>query len=807
MTLRQEQFEIQSHTDAVRKLEKDLFKAKQKAYFSSTLQARETIKAATLPMADELVKFLEPIAKGRAVTTADAAFAPELLRFLDYVSPSHVTVVLLKSVLDIHGSFDNPTTSRVSNFIGGRLEDELRFRFYEITAPEEVVAAAWKRVTERGSTPRYRRVSTKYITEKMLDEVSPNAEKWPAWDGFYKCGMGLLLLTFAERFGLITIKTVRKGKKTINYVSLSQQFQVLHEECYEQLKSVAYFQRPLIEPPIPWQVSDGYSIDNTTGGYHTENLRSQLPMCRGYSYRSQFGDLSTRFLNIVGETAWCIDHSVLEIAEHLKDKGIAVGSFRAYERDQRLDDGMPPHLVALPTDHPDRKEWRFQQKRLHEYHNEACRKAVRSLRGLQEAKEFLKYPRFYLSWSNDYRGRAYPQQPWLNPQTTEFEKALIRFADGCKLDTNGVEWVKQAVGAAYLGTSLNLQDRAKWTDDNLHTIVKVGSDPLNHITEWEQAKEPWSFLQLCMEYYRVVVSKKQALWFIPIGADATASGLQLLSSMLLDPVGMKYSNVLPPEDTLDKPQDAYLEVLRVARELAAADPETEYLVQYLQKRSLGKTTMVMLYGAVHRTVVDKVIKVFYEDGLFPKVVKYKDCDAMATLLEKASAAVFPKAFKALKWLSELARIACSTSPDEFCWGTPSGDTIRLREFLTETTDIRTSHLGKVRIPVSKSRQIDHKAMRAALPPSFVHSFDAALLKISFDGWKRPLAVIHDCIRVLPTDMDRALNCIRKGFYAVANGNPLDTLATGLGVTPEMLPRLEQGEGNLRTVFEATYLFN
>jgi len=354
MTTRQELFEKQSHIDAVRKLEQDLYKAKQRNYYSSTLQSRETIKSLTLPMAADLDKFINDIAQGRATTTADAFIAPELIKLLEFVSTEHIVVVLLKSILDTHGAFENPTASRVSNFIGGRLEDELRFRYYEITAPEEVVKAAWKRITEQGSTPKYRRISTKLITEKMLDEQAPNLDKWQAWDGLYKCSMGLLLLTFAHKYGLITFNVKQQGTKKYKYVSLSPELQTLHEQTYEQMKSVAYYQRPLIEPPLDWQVIDDIAANNTTGGYHTEALRSQLKLCRGFGYRSRFGDLSIRFLNTVSKTAYCIDHSILEVAEALKQRGISVGKFNAYERDIRLDERMPEALTELPTDHPDR---------------------------------------------------------------------------------------------------------------------------------------------------------------------------------------------------------------------------------------------------------------------------------------------------------------------------------------------------------------------------------------------------------------------------------------------------------------------
>ena len=807
MTQRQIDFEKQAHVDAINQLERDLTKAKQKSYFSSTLQARETIKHLLIPMSDDLLIFVENIAKGRSTTTADAAFAPELMEYLRFINAEHITVVLLKSILDLYGAFDKPTMSRVSNFIGSRLEDELRFRFYELTAPKEVVDAAWKRVREKGSTPKYRRLATKLITEKIIDGEYPGTDKWPEWSGFYRCGMGLLLLTFAYRFGLIRFQVKQEGKKKSKYVFLSDEYIQLHDQIYEDLKDVAYLKRPLIEPPLHWQHQPGPATKNTTGGYHTDQLRQQLKLCRGFNYRSEFGDLSIRFLNLLGNTAWSVDHTIVSIAEELKERNISVGSYLAHERPSELDVPMPEHIVALPSDHPDRKDWRKARKRLHDYHNEMWRKAIRSVKSLQTAKEFLKYPRFYLSWSNDYRGRCYPQQAWLNPQTTEFEKSLIKLAGGCKLDERGLYWVKQAIGAAYLGTRLNLQDRVKWTEQNQHMLSQIASDPLSTVHLWEAAKEPWQFLQLCLEWHRVVVTKQQALWFIPIGADATASGLQILSSMLRDPVGMKFSNVLPPENPNDPPQDSYLEVLRVARELASAEPATQHLPQYMQSRSLGKTTMQMLYGATHYSVKQKVMAIFQSEGLLNNPVTWNECDVVAKLIEQASRVVFPAAYAALDWLQQLADKAAKSSPDEFVWSTPSNDTVKLREFKADVADIRTSHLGRVRVPISRDRILDMKSMKSALAPSFVHSYDAALLKIAFDGWTQPIAVIHDCMKALPTDMDAALNCIRKAFYAICQGDSLAELAESLGVSSEALPRLEQGDGDLEAVFDSIYLFN
>jgi len=81
------------------------------------------------------------------------------------------------------------------------------------------------------------------------------------------------------------------------------------------------------------------------------------------------------------------------------------------------------------------------------------------------------------------------------------------------------------------------------------------------------------------------------------------------------------------------------------------------------------------------------------------------------------------------------------------------------------------------------------------------------LKVAFQEWTKPIAVIHDCLKVLPTDMDRALERVRRAFYQICDNNPLAELADSLGVSQDDVKRLEQGEGCLGDVMNSTYLFN
>ena len=98
-------------------------------------------------------------------------------------------------------------------------------------------------------------------------------------------------------------------------------------------------------------------------------------------------------------------------------------------------------------------------------------------------------------------------------------------------------------------------------------------------------------------------------------------------------------------------------------------------------------------------------------------------------------------------------------------------------------------------------------MRNSLAANYIHSYDASLLKSAFKDWDQPIALIHDCLKVLPNDMDRAMERIKKGFVHICSGDPLARLADDLQVTEEELPRLKQGSGRLIEVLDSSYMFN
>ena len=805
----QVQHEIDLSREATNQIRKQVQTAKQKGYFSSTQFGREFVKSILQDFAKELVEATEKPARGRATTTNIARCWREIKDVFEYLEPQELSAVCLKLILDSFGSskFNTPTTQQAASKIGRGIEDEVRAIYYSRVAPDDVVAAQRKELTTPGSNPHYRRYGAKHTVEKMLGSRGWDRDKYfPNWSYAFRTQIGLFVLDVSLSTGFTTRAVRRLGKnKTQGFIDLSDEVKAQILIFQDALERNSFKNYPLIERAREWEFLPGPSRHNYSGGYFMEWVRG--PLCRKH-HDSEFGNDAINLLNTLQRTAWSIDSDVFQWQQKCLDEGISIGKLKAVLEDPELSHAMPLDLRKLPKDDPKRIEWR--KKRAHKkiLFYDSVRKSQRSRTALSLAGRFLKYPRFFLSWSCDYRGRMYSQQSFLHHQSSDFERALITFSDGCKLDESGEQWAAQAIGSARLGSKVSFEERARWTYMSKELIQAIADDPLRLSSQWEGADEPWQFLQLALEWNRVVLKKDKYLWDVPIGADSTASGLQLLSAMRRDPIGMKYANLYPSDGANSKPFDAYQEVLRIARELARKKQETQRLTEYLNNRKLGKPVLMkLLYNSSPSTNKSDVREFFIDKGLYPETISERDIKLLTDLIRDASRSLFPMAFETLDWIQKLNKVAKANGNGSRTWSTPTQDLIHLIEYKYMTKTIRTTHHGEVTIGTGEPKGIDHKAIAKALAPSFVHSYDAAVLKSSFREWTKPITLIHDCLKVLPNDMERARERIRKGFVHVCSGDPLARLADDLGVTEQQLPRLTQGTGDLLQVLDSAYMFN
>ncbi len=818
MTQRQIELEIKASRAATDRIRRDLEKAKDKGYFSSQPFARDFLKQYVLDFSEALQAAVQKTSVGRATTTNIALIYKEMDQIMQYSEADVIAFISIKSIFDALGvrRFDKPKLQDLCMFIGRQIEKQVELDYYLRVATEtgndHVVEAINRELNTKGSGLKNREYGSLYSARALLKKMGwSEGDLFPKWTNYNIGLVGSFVVDIATRQGyLSTEKVSLEYNKKATFIDISQPLYAQFQKYQQKLEDYSTFHWPLIDPPKDWIYQPGLSKLNHTGGYHSEWIRKcGLPLCRN-NYDSVFSEDAIKLLNVQQRTAWVINRDVYKVISKCQDRGIPkIGKLASHIRDPRLDNKEPPpKILNLPKDHPDRKAWRKERAALYARNTYLEKRAIRSVQSVAHAKEFLSYERIYFSWSCDYRGRMYSQQKLLQPQAADFEKAMLSFADGCELTERGKHWSAQAIGTAYLGGRGTYQERLDWTYNNQDLITEVATKPMNTLPEWEVADEPWTFLQLSIEWHKVVIAKTKEHWNAPIGVDATASGMQLLSAMRRDPIGMEWTNLLPPETPHSPPKDAYLEVLRLARKESYSNPETQHLTEYLEDRRLGKTILMKtVYGASQSTNREDVKEVFIELGLFENPITYKEIGVITTILLRACKQVFPMAYEALKWFNSLGTEAWRNKATSLNWTTPTNDKIDLIRYKQSKVLIRSHLLGSMYLQTGDTPEADITKSKRALIPGFIHSWDACLMKAAFKDWSAPIALNHDCFFVLPNDIDKALERIKKGFVHVCSGNPLSSLANEVGVPDKQLPRLRQGDADLTEVLGSIYMFN
>ncbi|KAK0948356.1 DNA-directed RNA polymerase, partial [Friedmanniomyces endolithicus] len=76
----------------------------------------------------------------------------------------------------------------------------------------------------------------------------------------------------------------------------------------------------------------------------------------------------------------------------------------------------------------------------------------------------------YFPHNMDFRGRAYPIPPYLNHMGADNVRGVLVFAQGKELGDGGLRWLKIHLATAAGYDKASLEERVRFTDDNLEDI-------------------------------------------------------------------------------------------------------------------------------------------------------------------------------------------------------------------------------------------------------------------------------------------------------------------------------------------------
>ena len=664
----------------------------------------------------------------------------------------------------------------VCDSIGKAVEQECQMRHYETHAPG-LLNTLKKNYWHKACGTHQKIVVIKTLMNRY------EVQQWVPWKNTIRIKLGTWLLecimiasNWFERVH------IRQGRRNEIYVLPTAEFMDIKDQVMANAELFCPLAWPMLIPPKDWS-------NEAAGGYMLNEVMNGHDLVRRGNHPFIQGETPIAFLNKIQRVAYTLNPFIISVAKHFQKKGRAIGKFLPI-----VHYDLPPKPVDIAENKESRKAYRRDSADIMNKRAAEFKKSCRTRMTMDTVDIFEDKDRFFIPWSFDYRGRAYPIPAFLTPQDTDFGKSLIRSADESYITESGKKWLSFQVATTFGLDKETMANRLLWTTQNTSLITRVATDPIDNIGDWEVADEPWQFLAACEEYYSVVITEERKTTGLFVATDATCSGLQILAGLARDKKTAQLVNVLPS----DRPQDAYQVVADRAK------PNCPIHIQkVMDRKTVKRTVMTIPYNAKPYSN-----RSYIRDALLEKGIEIDKEDLTVTVqaVRDAMNKVVPGPMSVMKWIETEVSKAIKRGATELKWITPSGFAVTQRIMKKDVVRLDLQLLGRCRISVATddTNEVDINRHRAATAPNLIHSLDASLLHLSIDKFDKPIALIHDSVLTQSVDMDELSAIIRETYmHLFAERDYLNDFASQIGAETE--PPII-GDLKPESVINSTYFF-
>ena len=758
----------------LKKLRANTRHLEEKEYASASVYGASSVEV-LLPL---VVKAIEDTFSYKIKRGKNGVAFKDIHKYLSDIEPLALAAIACKITFDkVFGvKLGCNTASNVCEAIGIAVERECQMRHYQACAPGLLVTLKDK--YWHASIGTHQKLK---VVRQMMNQC--DVEPWHPWANTIRIALGGWLLScIMDSSGWFFRSHVRLRAKTIAVILPTPEFLEIKDQVIATSELFSPEAWPMLIEPNDWS-------NERAGGYLlNEGMRGHKMVRRGDDGLIQ-GDKPIEFLNKIQKVGYRLNHFTVDVAKHLQEKGISIGKFIPI-----VEIPLPPKPVDIADNKEARKTYRRAAADVMNKNANAFRRSCRTRKTMEAVRRFESKERFYIPWSFDYRGRAYPIPAFLTPQDTDFGKSLIRFANESVITGNAYDWLSFQCATTYGLDKATMTERLAWTVANIPLISRVALDPIDNIGDWEKADEPWQFLAACDEYYHCCVIKDRNTTGLPVATDATCSGLQILAGLARDKKTAQLVNVLPA----DRPQDAYKVVAEVSKWNIP-----DRLRDIWDRKCVKRTVMTIPYNAKpfsNRTYI--------KDALEEKNVKIDKEELTITVqaVRMAMNNVVPGPMSVMKWIETEVSKAIRAGAKQLKWTTPSGFVVTQRLNKREVQTIRLQLLGRCELEVAnEGDEVSLMRHKAATAPNLIHSLDASLLHLSITRFNSPIALIHDSVLCRATDMTTLSNLVRETYMDLfAKQDYLTEFAHQIGADTENLPII--GDLEPSTVIDSTYFF-
>lgn len=733
--------------------------------------------------------------------------ALKYIRHLDAHALAYLTALSCVNAL----AQDKAKAVAVAIGLGEEVANEINFRLLREKHPglHKVVQEQLKKSTSaRHSTAVMRHVTAKAEPENRLVLSKKDA---------LLVGMKLIEL-FIQATGLVELVHTREGDhKTPLLIRGNQKIIDWLTKAHE---SAALFQPvllPMVVPPRPWTTP-------RDGGYLTDiGGRVDLVRTRNRAYKRELAlvdmPLVYQAVNAIQATPWKINRPVLEVMRALWDAG---GNVAGLPDRELLELPARPALLEADPDyykehHADEfKAWKRARAQVYEENARSVSNRLSAAQKIALAEKFAEYPAIYFPHNLDFRGRAYPLPPILNPQGDDIAKGLLHFAEGVPLGEDGGFWLAVHVANCFGVDKVSFAERVAWVREHEEQILDSALDPLDGQRFWVDADSPFCALAACFEWLGYTINGAEHVSHLPIALDGSCNGLQNFSAMLRDAVGGSATNLTPQE----KPADIYTRVRDVAQaklkaRAEAGDPIAIRLDGRLTRDIVKQPVMTLPYGVTKNGMRDQVLGKLKPLGLGEDA--WEVAGYLADLLWECIGEVVIAARAAMDWLRDASKVA-SSADLPVSWTTPAGFPVLQEYREAEGVRIRP-HVGgrEVNLVVTiAGTKLDRRRQTLGISPNFVHSCDASHMMLTTclaaDNGVTSFAMIHDSYGTHAGRASILAAALRQAFVDQYSGDVLADFRQQLvdqlpPEAAEQLPPLPPyGDLDLNLVLDSAYFF-
>ena len=770
-------------------------KLEEKSYASASIYGVVSIEQLLPNIVNRITGTANRVRQG----SAGVAFA-EIIRYLRDLEAEAAAAISLKVTFDKVFSIKpgQSTITNITDAIGTAVENECMMRHYERSVPGLL------NVLKENYFHRSIGTTQKVTVIKTLMKRY-NVDTWDAWGRTNRVKLGGWLLDCICEVSNYFMKTTRRqGRKTILEVSPTPEFLSVKDDIMAQAELFSPLAWPMLIEPNDW------TPDGNHGGYIlNEVMRGYDMVRRGNPYRIQ-GEQPVDFLNRIQKVAYTLNPFIVGVAKTLQERQIQVGKFIPI-----VELPLPPKPPDIADNAEARHDYRRRATEVCNINKQAFKKSCRTRMTMNAVKRFKDVEKFFIPWSFDYRGRAYPIPAFLTPQDTDFGKSLLKFHNHAFMTPEAEHWLAFQCATTYGLDKSTMSERMTWTLENRNLIERIAKDPIGNLSEWEGAEDPWTFLAACDEYYHCVIECDRNYTNSCVAVDATCSGLQILAGLARDASTAKLVNVLPS----DRPQDAYKVIAEEAKPHVPV-----HLQPYMDRKTTKRTVMTVPYNAkpfsnrsyIKEALLSKKLEYVKEDtdkhavesDLKDKAVTFTSEDLTATVkaVRDAMNVIVPGPMKVMKWIESEVAAAIDRGATELSWKTPSGFVVTQKLMKKDVKFVELQLLGRCQIKVADGNtdEVDKNHHKNATAPNLIHSLDASLLHLSATRFNAPISLIHDSVLCRATDMSMLSQIVRETYmYLFAEHDYLRDWAQQIGAEsePPIIDTLEP-----ESVIESTYFF-